>query len=134
MISYQREFNRHADIARYGNADDVRISYGIMVGDPSADVEEGKNFLGDEFVESPRFTTWQDAKAAKDFAECLLLVVDKHAQKNNATLITSDEIFECVSDSVNGLLEYHNHKRFGTMLIAEIVTNLNNLLDNHGVR
>lgn len=80
-FSYQKEFNRHADVVRFGNADDVKINYGVFVGDPNTDGNNPKEFLGGEFVESPSFTTWQDAQNAKEFAECILLVVDQHAKK-----------------------------------------------------
>ena len=50
----------------------------------NTDGNNPKEFLGGEFVESPSFTTWQDAQNAKTFAECVLLVVDEHVQKNKA--------------------------------------------------
>ena len=132
-FSYQKEFNRNADVVRFGNADDVKINYGVFVGNPNTDGNNPKEFLGGEFVESPSFTTWQDAQNAKEFAECVLLVVDEHAQKNNAALeVTNDEIYQCVEDSVNSLLNCRNHKHFGAMLIAELTCNLNALIGKHG--
>ena len=127
-FSYQKEFNRNADVVRFGNAD-----YGVFVGDPNSDGNNPREFLGGEFVESPSFTTWQDAQNAKEFVECVLLVVDQHAQKNKvAPEVTDDEIYQCVEDSVNSLLDCHNHKYFGAMLIAELTCNLNALLGKHG--
>lgn len=79
-FSYQKDFNRHAQIVRVGD-NDVKINYAVIVGDPNTEGNNPKEFLGGEFVESPNFTTWQDAQNAKEFAECLLLVVDQHAQK-----------------------------------------------------
>ena len=132
-FDYQTEFNRHANIVRFGNADDVKINYGVFVGDPNGDND--KNFLGEEFIDSPSFTTWQDAQNAKDFAECVLLVVDEHAKKNNAVSeVTGGEIYRCVADSVNSLLKYRNHKDFSSMLIAELTCNLNDILTKNNSR
>lgn len=134
-FSYADEFNRVADVARLGDADDVRISYSVFVGIPNTDGNNPKEFLGGEFVESPSFTTWQDAQNAKEFVECVLLVVDEHEKKNNAVSeVTGGEIYRCVEDSVNSLLKYRNHKDFSSMLIAELTCNLNDILTKNNSR
>ena len=60
-FSYADEFNRVADVARLGDADDVEISYSVFVGDPDLEY----SFLDSErFIHEENFTTYRDAQNA----------------------------------------------------------------------
>lgn len=129
---YAQEFNKFADVARVGNADDVRISYSVFVGDTN---NEDSGFLDTGWFSADDFTTWSDAAKAKRFAETVLEFVDMHAKKNIATKGDWDNmrhaIYRCVETSVNSLLEYRKDKYFGAMLIAELTCNLNDILGKY---
>lgn len=74
-FSYADEFNRVADVARIGDADDVRVSYSVFVGDLEG---EEDSFLDGEFFSADDFTTFSDAAKAKQLVVMVLQQVDKH--------------------------------------------------------
>lgn len=128
-LSYAEEFNRVADVVRLGDADDVRICYGVMVGDD----EEG--FLGTGCISADDFTTWSDAAKAKVFVQTILETVDGH-QKNTRTAKELSrnlrhEIYQCIDNTVEKMLELRDDELFGAMLIAELTYGINNILAKH---
>lgn len=136
-FSYSKEFNRVSDVVRLGNADDVRISYSVFVGDPNDDADTG-TFLGVGFFSADDFTTWSDAAKAKVLVSTVLEHVDDHAQKNSVTQDEQrnmrHEIYQCIEDTVATMLEYRDDEHFGNMLVAELQYNLNNVLAKYLLR
>lgn len=134
---YGEEFNRVSDVVRFGGTDDVRISYGVFVGDPNGD---DKGFLGTNFFSADDFTTWNDAAKAKLLVLTVLEHVDKHEQKNNATITTKVPrdirlaLYRCIENTVDKMLEFSSDKHFGAMLTAELIYNLNNVLAENNTR
>lgn len=131
-FSYAEEFSRVADVVRLGDANDVRISYAVFVGDPNDD-DEG--FLGTGCISADDFTTWSDAAKAKVFVQTILETVDGH-QKNTRTAKElprnlRHEIYQCIDSTIEKMIEYRDDDLFGAMLTAELTYGINNVLAKH---
>ena len=98
-FSYTDEFNRVADVARIGDADDVRICYSVFVGDPNSEDED--NFLGEEFFSVDDFTTWRDAAKAKMLVAVVLRQVDKNLAMGLKLSDVRDEIIDAIAHKKN---------------------------------
>lgn len=122
-FSYADEFNRVADVARLGDADDVRISYSVFVGDPNSEGED--NFLGEEFFSADDFTTWQDAAKAKQLVVVALRQVDENLAMGLKLSDVRDEIIDAIAHTKNN----------GATTTLEVTRAINKIFDyyiSHG--
>lgn len=113
--SYAENFRNVANVARIGNADDVRISYSVFVGDLDTKNNKifiggeaddfatwsDKNFLGGEFYSADDFTTWSDAAKAKQLVDVTLRLVDKNLADVLKLADVRDEIIAAIADIKN---------------------------------
>lgn len=97
-FSYADEFNRVADVARLSDADDVRISYSVFVGDPNSEGED--NFLGEEFFSADDFTTWSDAAKAKQLVVITLRKVDENLLYGLKLSDVRDEVLAAIDSAL----------------------------------
>ena len=95
--SYAEDFNNVSGIARIGDADDVKISYSVLVGDP--DSKGDKNFIGEEYFSADDFTTWNDAAKAKRLASLVLQQVDKNLEYGLKLSDVRDEVLDAIVDT-----------------------------------
>lgn len=122
-FSYADEFNRVADVARIGNADDVRICYSVFVGDPNSEGED--NFLGEEFFSADDFTTWSDAAKAKQLVVVALRQVDENLAMGLKLSDVRDEIIDAIAHTKNN----------GATTTLEVTRAINKIFDyyiSHG--
>ena len=106
--SYAGDFNNVADVARIGNADDVKISYAVFVGDP--DSKGDRNFNGGESFAVRGFTTRSDAVKAKMLASLVLQQVDENLEYGLKLSDVRDEVLAAVAKKfdVDGDPEDHD--------------------------
>lgn len=98
-FSFSEEFSRVADVARLGDADDVRISYSVFVGEPNGE-DEDNNFLGEEFFSADDFTTWSDAAKAKQLVVITLRKVDENLLYGLKLSDVRDEVLAAIDSAL----------------------------------
>ena len=95
-FNFAEEFAQAADVVRLGNADDVRISYAVFVGDPDGGIGEGRPF-DDVFFSADDFTTYADADKARQLAIVTLRQVDKNLEQGLKLSDVRAEVLAAIS-------------------------------------